>query len=176
MTKATPERRVQALLAEMRAARRAVLEVARAFPPALQDAPCVGVWSVKDVLAHLVGWDETNRQALDELAAGIYPSFYEFIDDDWHTFNARLVQTWRVEPFSALLEAAEASHRRLCERVLAFPAETLLSLKAARPGGRRTMSARYLLAYEGRDDRIHTAQLEAFLRRQQCAPEATLPS
>jgi len=164
-TKTSPEHRVQALLAEMRAARCAVLEVARAFPPGLQDAPCVGVWSVKDVLAHLIGWDETNCQALEELAAGIFPSFYEFIDDDWHTFNARLVQTYRVEPFSALLDAAEASHRRLCEKALTIPAETLLNLKAARPGGKRTISARYLLAYEARDDRIHTAQLEAFLHQ-----------
>jgi uncharacterized damage-inducible protein DinB len=164
--RASPERRVQALLAEMRATRRAVLEAARSFPPALQDAPCVGVWSVKDVLAHLVGWDETNCQALDELAAGIFPSFYQFHDADWQSFNARLVQTYRVEPFSALLEAAEASHRRLCEQVLALTAETLLSLKAARPGGKRTISARYLLDYEARDDRVHTAQLEAFLRQQ----------
>lgn len=162
-SKTTPEHRVQTLLAEMRAARRAVLDAACAFPPALQDAPCVGVWSVKDVLAHLIGWDETNCQALDELAAGRYPSFYQYYDADWQTFNARLVQAYRVEPFSTLLEAAEASHRRLCEQVQAIPAETLLSLKAARPGGKRTISARYLLAYEGRDDRIHTAQLEAFL-------------
>lgn len=157
----TPEDKRTALIAELSAARRAVLDAARALPPAAQDTPFIGIWSVKDLLAHLVGWDATNQQAVQDMLEGKYPSFFQYYDKDWQTYNARLVQTYQIEPFSALLAAVERSHRQLVAFLEALPAETLLKLKATSTKG-RTITARFLLVFEARDERLHAGQVEAF--------------
>lgn len=152
------------LLVELAAARLSVLDAARTLPPDRLDEAFLGTWSVKDLLAHLIGWDITNLCAIQEMLEGNYPSFFQYYDTDWKSYNARLVQMHRVEPFSALLQAVERSHQQLLTFLQALPEETFLSLKVVRPGGKRTLAARTLLAAEARDERIHAAQVEAFFK------------
>jgi len=162
--KTTPEQRVQALLAELSAARRGLLDAVQTLPPAQRDTPFLGTWSIKDLLAHLTGWDATSLQAVQQMLAGSYPTFFQYYDKDWQTYNAQLVRKHKVEPFEALLSAVEGSHRDLMMYLKSIPAELLLKAKATRPGGKRTLTARFLLAAEARDERVHAAQVEAFLQ------------
>ena len=60
--------------------REMLLREADAVPAELRQTPFVGHWNLMDVLAHLVGWDYTNVNAIEELKAGTTPSFYRHYD------------------------------------------------------------------------------------------------
>ncbi len=55
--------------------RRQILDTASSLSLAEQDEIFLGVWSVKDLLAHLVGWDFTNLEAAKAILAGKTPDF-----------------------------------------------------------------------------------------------------
>jgi hypothetical protein len=52
------------IIGGLQAAREKILDAVRLLTPAQQDEVFLGEWSVKDLLAHLVGWDYTNREAV----------------------------------------------------------------------------------------------------------------
>src|SRR5690606_38655529 len=54
--------------------------------------PFVGHWSVMDVLAHLVGWDYTNVEAIEATRAGRLPAFYRHYDPGWAGYNQALIE------------------------------------------------------------------------------------
>ena len=70
---------------------------AEELPPLLHDQVLLGIWTIKDLLAHLIGWDFTNLQAIQQILAGQYPTFFKYYDKDWQSYNARLVLEYRVE-------------------------------------------------------------------------------
>jgi hypothetical protein len=157
------------LLDGLVAARSSVLAAVQALPPACLDQPFLGEWSVKDLLAHLVGWDFTNLQAVREILSGQYPSFFQYYDKDWHTYNQRLVSQYRREPLSALLAELEDSHGQLLSFLRALPAADLLNAKARHPTG-RTVTLRNLLLSEADDERIHAQQVIAFREQKKITP------
>ena len=53
----TAQMKKDQLIAELIAARREMLDAASALPQVEQDTVFLGAWTVKDLLAHLVGWD-----------------------------------------------------------------------------------------------------------------------
>jgi hypothetical protein len=57
-----------------------------------------------------VGWDTTNLQAIQEILAGQYPTFSQYFDRDWQSYNARLVEQYKKDPFAELLAEVERSH------------------------------------------------------------------
>ena len=107
--------RKEEILSGLVEARECILAAASSLPAERRDDVFLGVWSVKDVLAHLVGWDYTNLEAVKEILAGKFPSFYAHYDRDWRTYNARLVAQYRKDDFAELIQSAEESHRRLIE-------------------------------------------------------------
>ena len=72
----TPEDKKQQVIAGLVDARSKILASVAALPPAQQDVVFLGEWSVKDLLAHLIGWDFANLEATKEALAGKLPSFY----------------------------------------------------------------------------------------------------
>jgi hypothetical protein len=136
-------------------ARREILDAASLLSPAQQDEVFLGVWSVKDLLAHLAGWDCTNLRAVEEILAGQKPSFWAHHDRDWKSYNARLVAEYRRDDFAELIVVVEESHRRLIQFLQAVPAHEYLS---------RRQIAR-LLRVESKDEEEHRRQLEEFRQR-----------
>lgn len=136
-------------------ARRKVLHAASLLSTVQQEEIFLGVWSVKDLLAHLAGWDYTNLQAVQEILAGQKPSFFEHYDRDWKSYNARLVAEYRRDDFAELLALLEESHQKLIEFLQALPADEYLKRK-------RIAS---LLRLEIRDCQEHHQQVEEFRRR-----------
>lgn len=136
-------------------ARKTVLEAASRLSRAEQDEVWLGVWSVKDLLAHLVGWDYTNLTAVQEILAGQKPGFWQYYDRDWQSYNARLVAEYKREDFSELVAAVQASHRELIDYLQTVPADEYLKRK---PIGT-------LLRAEARDEEEHHRQVEAFRTR-----------
>lgn len=160
MLQKTVENKKQALIAELVAARLSIVEVVKQLPPDSLDEVFLGVWSVKDLLAHLIGWDYTNLQAIQEVLDGKRPTFFQYYDKDWQSYNARLVQQYKVEPFERLLNEATTSHQRLVGFLEALPARDVLEGKARGETG-RTISVRFLLRAEAGDERKHAEQVRA---------------
>jgi len=146
------------VIADLVEARTMVLEAAAALSPAQQDEVFLGTWSVKDLLAHLVGWDYANLEAAQAILAGQRPAFWVHYDRDWKTFNARLVAEYRRDDFAELVASVEDSHRRLIAFLETIPAEDFF-----RAHGRDRIST--LLRVEARDERKHCAQIQEFAGR-----------
>ena len=147
---------------ELVAARRSLLEAVNELPVERLDEVFLGSWSIKDLLAHLVGWDITNLQAIQEILAGQYPGFFQFYDKDWQSYNARLVGQYKIEPFAGLLAEVDASHRQLIEYLETLSAGELVDGKARSPKG-RTITIRGLLRAEASDERQHAGQVRAMI-------------
>lgn len=141
--------------------RKEILAAAAALPTERQDQVFLGVWSIADLLAHLVGWDYTNLRAAEQLLASQVPEFYAHIDPDWRTYNASLVARYRQANFAEMLASTQRSHQELLDYLLAIPAEEFNRDRGIRVRGYKVTIAR-LLEAEAKDERIHLEQIRQF--------------
>jgi len=146
------------VIAELIEARRSILDAAAVLPAEQQDEVFLGVWSVKDLLAHLVGWDLTNMAAASQVLAGQLPAFYASHDRDWQSYNALLVAQHKKTDWVDMVAAVEESHRELIEHVRTIPAEELDRDRGVRYKGYKVTIARLLQAESG-DEKRHAAQI-----------------
>ncbi len=149
------------IISELVEARRKILDAAYSLPEEKQDEVFLGVWSVKDLLAHLVGWDYTNIQAVGELLEAKLPAFYSYYDRDWKTYNARLVEEHKKDDFVELLASVEASHRELISLLETVPAEEFEKDRGIRSGRYKVTIAR-ILQTEADDEKKHHTQMKEF--------------
>jgi hypothetical protein len=153
--RAQPQVRKDRLLADLVAARRAVREAATAVPAARWDEVFLGTWSIKDLLAHLAGWDFANLEAAQAVLAGRRPAFWAHHDRDWQTFNAHLVAEHRRQDPAELLTLLEGSHHQLIAFLEPIPAGDLFQTH-----GRDRLST--ILRAEARDEQRHAQQIREF--------------
>lgn len=151
----------QQLLGEVKAAREEIVWLAATWPPHRQDAVFLGNWSVKDLLAHLIGWDFANLQAMQDILADQLPQFYAHHDRDWRTFNALLIGDHKRGGVPDLIQGAGQSHRALLSFLANIPADEFDRDGGIRFKGWKVTIARLLQA-EVSDERTHAAQLKAF--------------
>ena len=67
--------------------------------------PVAGVWTIKDILAHISGWTAWDLAGIGTILAGERPDFSAIQDVD--TFNGRLVaerSTWSLDQVLAEME------------------------------------------------------------------------
>ncbi len=159
----TPQARKDAIISGLIEVRQKILDAAAALSPAQHDQIFLGSWSVKDLLAHLVGWDVTNLKAVKAVRAGKLPDFYAYTDRDWKTYNARLVSRYKKNDFGELVSSLQAAHQKLIDFLQAVPAEEFSRDTGVRFKGIKVTIA-YLLKAELKDEQIHHAQIEAFRR------------
>lgn len=146
------------LIAGLIETRSKILNAALTLAPAEQDRVFLGVWSARDMLAHLAGWDVTNLAAAKALLAGRLPAFYAYRDPDWKTYNARLVLKYRRDRFADLVALTRETHQALMEFLAALPADDFDRDRGVRFRGYKVTIAR-LLEAELKDEKIHQAQL-----------------
>ena len=158
----TAEEKKAQTLQGVREARRAVLAAAAAVPLEATDTVFLGEWSVKDIIAHIIGWDYANIEAVRAVLAGELPAFYAHRDRDWRTFNAGLVGRYRPEEHEAGLRAAQLSHQALCDLVESIPAAEFAQDHGVRYRGYKVTIAR-LLAADSKDCHLHAQQIRDFL-------------
>ncbi len=70
-----------------------------------------GTWSLKDILAHLVAWQEANAIGLEQMANGERPNLPGWEGDD-DSFNAKAVERFRDEPWERVLGALRTARER----------------------------------------------------------------
>jgi len=149
------------IIAELIEARREILDAAARLPAEQQDRPFLGTWSVRDLLAHLVGWDLTNLAAAREVLAGQLPAFYAHHDRDWRTYNALLVAEHKQAGWAEMVASVEGSQRKLIEYLQTIPPEELDRDRGVRFRGYKVTIARLLQAEAG-DEKQHAAQIHDF--------------
>jgi hypothetical protein len=150
------------LILDLASVRQDLLQTVSAVPLERLDTHFLGEWSVKDLIAHLIGWDHTNLRAIQEILAGQYPTFFESYDKDWQSYNARLVEKYTLEPFSALLAAVDTSHQQLLTFAESLAPDLVFNCKVKSTTG-RTVTIRNLLRAEANDERRHAEQVRAWL-------------
>lgn len=104
---------------------RAALQVAvdDLTPEQLLVAGAVGIWSVKDVLAHLVAWESEVVTALNQVQSKRVPSILKI--EDFHEWNDQQYRLNVRRPLEAVLADFEGVHRMLLRMVSDFDEQAL---------------------------------------------------
>ena len=162
--KAAAERSKHSLIAGILDVRRQIMETARQLPLEAQEETFLGRWDLKDLLAHMKGWDEANLLAIEEILEGRLPSLYAHAGGGWSGYNAILVQRHRKENLVELLGDLEESQSALLARLEAVDAQELDRDRGIRFKGWKVTIARLLQA-EQHDEQEHLSQLQDFAGR-----------
>ena len=157
----TDQERKDNIISALIQARRMILDTAYALPPEKQNEVFLGVWSVKDLLAHLIGWDYANLEATKSILQGELPKFYSHRDRDWETYNALLVERHMEEDFTELIYSLETSQRALMGFLATAPASEFDKDRGLRYKRYKVTIAR-LLEAEAKDEEEHARQIKAF--------------
>lgn len=162
---AKAQARKEQILAELQETRARILDEVAALPAEKQDMVFLGIWSVKDLLAHLAGWDFANLEAVEAVLAGRLPAFYEHRDPDWQAYNAMLVAKYKRDSMEELIELVRDSQRRLIDYLQTIPPEFFGKDFGVRFRGYKVMIQR-LLEADIKDVQMHLRQIKDFFEDQ----------
>jgi len=118
--------------------------------------PCLGAWGVREILAHIVGWQREMIPVLERIARGEKPIAEGVSYDDLDGWNARLVAARRGLTVQGLRAALDASHRDFLAAARAVPDARF------EPGKTATRVVNLNGPHHYRE---HTAQILAWRRR-----------
>lgn len=149
-------------IAGLISAREKIVGLAQRLPAEKRDEIFLGVWSVQDLLVHLVGWDYANLDSLKDIRAGKSPRVFEHWNPDWRAFNAQLVKQYKRASWDEMLAALESSHRALLEFLENIPAEEFEKDFGVRSPRGRKITIAYHLQAEIDDERVHFRQIAAW--------------
>jgi len=152
--------KMQALEA-LTAAREKILSAAAALPFEKQDQVFLGIWGIKDLLAHLVGWDYANLEAAQAVLAERLPAFYAHYDKDWKRYNALLVERYRRDDLDVQLAWVKKSRQELLTHLETVSPADFVRYTGVRFHGWRVTIERLLRA-ETSDEEKHLTQIEAW--------------
>lgn len=155
--------RKQAIIAGLIAARQHIVDAVADLPSDKQDDVFLGTWSIKDVLAHLVGWDVTNIEAITDIRAGQPPRVFQQWDPEWAQYNAELVRKYKRDHFIELLDALQTSHAALIAFVRTVPDDDFEKDYGIRSPGGRIITVAWFLQFEIEDEGRHYQQIQAWL-------------
>jgi len=120
------------------------------YPPAMPNE--VG-WTVKDLLAHLIGWDERALTLIPLLLQNYATKIWVQTDE----YNQKLVGQWRDKPLSEVIVAVKNNHRRLVDLL---NATTMTAIDMRRECDGRVLTIRSYFIDELRDhEEQHTAEI-----------------
>jgi hypothetical protein len=154
---------MELVLGALREARADLLQEAASLSAGQQEMVFLGIWSIRELLAHLAGWDVTNLEAVKAILAGKVPDFYDHYDHDWQSYNATLVATYNRATVQELLSLLRDSHSQLLEFLQSIPAEAFLKDYGLRMRGNKVTIQR-LLEAELKDELIHSQQIMDFFK------------
>ena len=78
----------------------------------LTETPIYGAWTLKDVLAHVVGWDQ---RVLKTLPLMLQNRANEVAGVEVETYNRQSVSAWRDKPFNEVLRTIESTHLQILD-------------------------------------------------------------
>lgn len=154
------------LISEVQKARSELLSAVAALSRKERDTVFLGIWSVKDMLAHLAGWDYANLEAAKSIIAGKLPPFYKHKDRDWQTYNAMLVKEYRRNTFRELRAVVMGSQRKFLAYVQTTRPEDFNRDFGVRFRGSKVTIQR-LLEADIKDVRLHHRQVVNFFGKKE---------
>lgn len=163
MKKSVHDEKKSDLIAGLRNVRERILALASSMQQSQRDEVYVGTWALKEMLAHLAGWDETNIAAVGEVLAGELPSFYDHSGKDWAGYNAKLVTEYSKDNYEDLLLLVRNTHSKLITLIEDLPVGELWKDRGIRAKGWKVTIGR-LLEAELQDEEEHFSQLKHFVQ------------
>ncbi|HEX6035728.1 MAG TPA: DinB family protein [Anaerolineales bacterium] len=155
--------RKEQTLSSLKETRQNILAEASKLSKRQWDQVFLGSWSIKDLVAHLIGWDDTNLEAIQNVLAGKLPAFYEYRDPDWRTYNAMLVKKHKVNSSKEILTKAKDSQEKLIQFLQTVPPEQFNKDFGVRFRGYKVTIQRLLEAERG-DEQTHLQQIMDFVK------------
>jgi len=119
------EEKKQQLIQRYLANRQAILADAKSLPEDAHNLAFVGEWTVKELLAHLCGWDNTFYESFQEILQGNLPDFFSQYDHNWQGYNNRMVRKYRLDDLGAMIRRVQKSQDQLAELLHSFPADDI---------------------------------------------------
>jgi len=141
--------------------RERLVALALTVPPELRKTPFVGKWSLHEVIAHLIGWDRTNINTVDDLLAGRLPAFYDRYEPNWVAYNDDLVAKHSDDDWDALMQELVESQTAALLKLRSLSAEQL-----TQPGPvwrTRPITIAGVLRFATKDEYEHLGQIEALI-------------
>jgi hypothetical protein len=155
--------RKEQILSELTEVRQNILREATRLSEKDRNQTFLGIWSVKDLLAHLAGWDHTNIESVKAVLSGNLPAFYAHHDPDWRKYNSMLVAKYKRDSFHELIVLLNNSQRELIDVLKTVPAEAFNKDFGVRFRGYR-VTIRRLLESETKDEQTHCQQISDFFQ------------
>ena len=91
----------------------------------------LGTWSVRDIVAHIVGWQQELTPALERIARGERPIAEGVSYDDVDGWNARFASAQRDRSASEVLLELDRSHEAFMQAAAAVPEDRFAAGKTA---------------------------------------------
>ena len=144
-------------------ARNQILDIASGLSPEKQDEIFLGTWSIKDLLAHLVGWDYTNIESIEDIRSGKPLQVLERYDPDWAQYNADLVEKYGEEDFGKLFDVIQWSHQELIQFIEKIPTDEIEKDFGVRAPDDSNITVEAVLQFEIDDEGRHLQQILEWL-------------
>jgi hypothetical protein len=138
-----------------------ILKEASRFSAEMMEVPFVGTWPIRDLLAHLSGWDITNLKAAREILEGNVPGFYANYDRDWRSYNATLIREYKRDDLRTQLSLTRETHNQLIGFLKTIPAQEFFKDRGIRSRGYKVIISRLLEVEQG-DEEIHLNQIREY--------------
>jgi hypothetical protein len=122
-------------------------------------------WSPRDVVAHLVGWNDHMIEASSSILAGEPPAYYADAPSDYKTINARFVAQHSSTSKTELLRDLRSSMDRFVAFLAALPTVELTADHGVKHYSGRPATVIGIIDSLSRDYRDHTRQVSDWMCR-----------
>jgi len=116
----------------LEAAHKELLAAIDGLTPEQMAIPVFDDWSVKDILAHIVSWEEYTLLDFQRVARGHMPALASFKQRDVDNFNAMVMSLRRDFPLDQVAHELEANRKDTIAALDALPDERLAQGQFAR--------------------------------------------
>lgn len=122
-------------------------------------------WSPRDVVAHLVGWNDLMIEASQSIFAGKSPAYYADTPYNYSHINAAFTAKYSSRSKEELLAELLSSFERFKAFVLALPEEELTAHHGVRHYSGNPATIIRIIASLAGDYRTHTIQIREWLNK-----------
>lgn len=154
----------RAVINKLIRAREKILKLVESLSEEKWNEIFLGKWAIRDLIAHLIGWDIWGLKATYEILKGKLPSYYyNYYDDDWATINDQLVKQYKKGDKHNMLDSLKKRRKKLIEELEKIPKELYNKDFGARWKGKKVTVASDTL-FQADDEEIHAQQIQRWLK------------
>ena len=158
-----PQSVKQKIIGTLADTRQQIVVVSSALPVEKREVIFLGEWALRDLLAHLIGWDYANIQAIHDIRGGALPRVLQHWTPDWKVFNDRLVKEYRRDSWEELMASLTWSEADLMRVLNALPEEDFQFDFGVRNARGRTITIAHHLQGEIDDEKEHYEQISRWI-------------